>query len=234
MVWQEKLLATGKFRIGNNSYISPKAKMLGPHFSCGENCMIAADSLIRADLEMGEHCSINSFAVLVGKIRMGSMVRIASHASIVGFNHGYEDLDTPFFCQPVTYNGITIGDNVWIGANVLIVDGVTVGAHSIIAAGAVVTKDVTEYSIVGGNPARLIRDRRRPRSSNTSVETLLSTFGDKAREEYPHILNDAYDASRNCYVDNQQNREFSSRAWCDAIEIAAFFNETPHHSVRSF
>lgn len=54
-----------------------------------------------------------------------------------------------------------IEDDVWIGANAVIVDGVTIGAHSIVAGGAVVTKDVAPYSIVGGSPAKLIKDRRR-------------------------------------------------------------------------
>lgn len=225
--WQDKLIATGKFTIGADSYISHKARLLTPHFVCGEHCMVAADSLVRADVEMGQHCSINPFAVLAGKIRMGNMVRIASHVSIFGFNHGFEDLDKPFCHQPCTTQGITIGDDVWIGANAVIVDGVTLGAHSLVAAGAVVIRDVAEYSIVGGNPARLIRDRRQPKAGKQSLESQLADFGARVRDDYPHVLADAYDATRACYVDNQQNREPSSRAWCDAVEIAAFFNDTP-------
>jgi hypothetical protein len=90
---------------------------------------------------------------------MGDGVRIASHASIYGFNHGYADVTLPVYRQPLTTVGVTIGDDVWIGAGAVIVDGVRIGSHSIVAAGAVVTKDVPAYSIVGGNPARVIRDR---------------------------------------------------------------------------
>jgi len=227
--WQQKLIASGKYAIGKNVYISTKAQMFCSHFSCGDGCMIAADTIIRADLEMGKECSVNSFAVLAGKIRMGDMVRIASHVSIFGFNHGHEDLDKPFCKQPCTQEGITIGDDVWISANVVIVDGVTIGSHSLIAAGAVVTKDVPAYAIVGGNPAKLIRDRRHPKGTRQSLENILSDFGNMARNDYHNVLENAYDAEQNCYVDNQQNRKPTSRAWCDAVEIAALFNETPEH-----
>ncbi len=227
--WQQKLIATGNYTIGKNVYISTKAQMLGSHFVCGDRCMIAAESLIRADLEMGSECSVNSFAVLAGTIRMGSMVRIASHVSIFGFNHGYEDIEKPFCKQPCTTQGITIGDDVWIGANAVIVDGLTIGSHSLIAAGAVVTKDVPPYSIVGGNPAKLIRDRRQPKATKHNLENMLSDFGNKVRDEYRKVLDDAYDAEQNCYVDNQQNRKPTSRAWCDAVEIAALFGDTPQH-----
>jgi acetyltransferase-like isoleucine patch superfamily enzyme len=232
--WQDKLVATGKFTIGANTYISLKAKMLSPHFSCGDHCIIAADSLVRANIEMGQRCSINPFAVLAGKIRMGNMVRIASHVSLFGFNHGHEDLDKPFCQQPCTTRGITIGDDVWIGANAVIVDGVAIGSHSLIAAGAVVTKDVADYAIVGGNPARLIRDRRMPKPEKRNLESLLSEFGAKARSDYKHVLDDAHDAAQQCYMDNQQGRKPTSRAWCDAVEIAALFNEKPRHFSTEF
>ncbi len=227
--WQEKLIASGKYSIGKDVYISTKAQMLCSHFSCGDGCMIAADALMRADLEMGKACSVNAFTVLAGKIRMGDMVRIASHVSIFGFNHGHEDINKPFCKQPCTSEGIIIGDDVWIGANVVIVDGVTIGSHSLLAAGSVVTKDVPPYSIVGGNPAKRIRDRRQPKATKQSLDGALSDFGNMVRDDFQSVLDDAYDAEQNRYVDNQQNRKPTSRAWCDAVEIAAFFGETPHH-----
>lgn len=84
---------------------------------------------------------------------------IAGGASIYGFNHGME-IDSIMGHQPCSVKGIVVGDNCWIGASVTIVDGVTVGANSIVAAGSVVTKDVPEWSIVGGVPAKLIRKRK--------------------------------------------------------------------------
>ncbi len=230
--WQAALVETGCIQFGRDCVISRKARLFPRRLVCGDNCLIAADCLIRADVEMGCHCTVNSFVVLAGKIRMGDMVRIASHVSIHGANHGYKDLDKPICAQPQTEEGIQIGDDVWIGANVVIVDGVTVGSHSILAAGAVVTRDVPPYSIVGGNPARVIRDRREPRRRPGAERPELRAFGEKVRAEYPAVLEDAYDAGRGCYVDNQQERKPSSRAWCDAVEIAGFFGEVPARFTR--
>jgi len=230
--WQQELQDAGDIALGNACFISRKAVMLPSHFACGDQCYVAADALIRGDLEMGANCTVNSFAVLAGKVRMGDMVRIASHASIFGFNHGHQDIDKPFYLQPSTREGIEIGDNVWIGANATIVDGVKIGSHSLLAAGAVVTKDVPEYCIVGGNPARLIRDRRQPHRSPKSIESKLRTFGERAREEFVHVLDEAYDAQGKCYLDNQKDRKPTSRAWCDAVEIAAYFDQLPTHVSR--
>ena len=230
--WQAELTSTEKIILGKDCFISRKAKMLPLKFICGDRCMVAADALIRADVEMGSDCSVNPFAVLAGKIRMGDMVRIASHVSIFGFNHGHEDLEKPFCRQPCTSEGIAIGDDVWIGANAVIVDGVTIGAHSLLAARAVVTKDIPPYSIVGGNPARIIRDRRNPHKRNIDRENRLVAFGEMAKRDFPNVLIDAYDKERDCDVDNQKDRIPTTRAWCDAVEIAAAFGEIPEHFSR--
>lgn len=230
--WQAELTATGRMRFGRDCVISQKARLFPRNLVCGDNCLIAADCFIRADVEMGSHCTVNPFAVLAGKIRMGDMVRIATHACLYGANHGHEDLDKPFCAQPHTEEGITIGDDVWIGTQVIIVDGVTIGSHSLLAAGAVVTKDVPPYSIVGGNPARVIRDRRAPKRTMDSLHVQLRSFGERVRAEYRDVLADAFDSVQGCYLDNQHDREPTSRAWCDAVEIAGFFGEVPEHVPR--
>ncbi|HOO26508.1 MAG TPA: DapH/DapD/GlmU-related protein [Clostridiales bacterium] len=74
--------------------------------------------------------------------------------------HSYTDPDTPIVDQPTDQRKITIEDNVWIGANAVITPGITIGTGSIIGAGAVVTKDVEPYSVMGGVPAKLIRKRK--------------------------------------------------------------------------
>ena len=79
------------------------------------------------------------------------------HVVMSGLNHGFDDVSTAFRYQPCTTSEIIIGEACWIGANVVITAGVKVGKYSIIAAGSVVTKDVPEYSIVAGNPARLLK-----------------------------------------------------------------------------
>ena len=104
-------------------------------------------------MTFGEHVFINhSFtAMSVGGIYLGDRVQIGPHVTIVTDNHDFANRNV-LICKPVK-----IGNGVWIGANVTILPGVTVGENAVIAAGAVVTKDVPANSIVGGNPARVIR-----------------------------------------------------------------------------
>ena len=157
---QQQLSADYDCTFGERCYVSPLAIVLPDKLQMGDRSYIAGGAIVRsARLIMGSDCSLNSYSVLSGDITMGNGVRIASHASIYGFNHGYESIDIPIFQQPLTTKGITIGDDVWIGANAVILDGVTISSHSIVAAGAIVTKDIPAYSIVGGNPARIIRSR---------------------------------------------------------------------------
>ncbi|HVX47529.1 MAG TPA: acyltransferase, partial [Mycobacteriales bacterium] len=106
---------------------------------------------------------------------------------------------------------------VWIGSNVVVVDGVTIGAHAIIGAGSVVTKDVAEWAVVAGNPARRIRDRRSARTPNADLRDRLSAFADTAREDAAAVLERCWDGER--FTDRPQ-AEPTLRAWCDAVEIA--------------
>ena len=104
-------------------------------------------------MRFGEHVFINhSFtAMSVGGIYIGDRVQIGPHVTIVTDNHDFSNRSV-LRCRPVR-----IGSGVWIGSNVTILPGVTVGENAVIAAGAVVTKDVPANSIAGGNPARVIR-----------------------------------------------------------------------------
>lgn len=160
ILYQQLLSAEYSCTFGEACYVSPQAVVLPDQLQMGDRSYIAGGAIIRsARLVMGSDCSLNSYSVLSGDITMGNGVRVASHASMYGFNHGFVSTDIPVFRQPCTVQGIIIGDDVWIGANAVILDGVQIGSHSIVAAGAVVTRDVPAYSIVGGNPARLIRSR---------------------------------------------------------------------------
>lgn len=157
---QQQLAADYPCTFGEACFVSPQAIVLPDQLTLGDRSYIAGGAIVRSTrLVTGSDCSINSYSVLSGDITMGNGVRIASHASLYGFNHGYAVTDVPVFRQPLTVKGIVIEDDVWIGANAVILDGVRIGSHSIVAAGAIVTRDVPAYSIVGGNPARLIRSR---------------------------------------------------------------------------
>ncbi|NJL30587.1 MAG: acyltransferase [Phycisphaerales bacterium] len=110
------------------------------------------------DIDIGEKVSVNPYTILYGHggLKIGSRTRIAAHCVIIPANHRIEDPAQPMMDQGLTCEGITIGEDVWIGAGVKVLDGVNVGDHAVLAAGAVVAKDVEAWSIVGGVPAKPI------------------------------------------------------------------------------
>ena len=82
----------------------------------------------------------------------------APHVHISDRNHGFEDIHTPISRQKVTSNGpVVIGAETWLGFGCQVMSGVKIGRHCVIAAGAVVVKDVPDYCVVGGNPARILK-----------------------------------------------------------------------------
>lgn len=147
--------------LGDECFISGLASIDNEALRLGDRTYVAAGAYLTGDLVTGADCSVNPYTVIRGKVTMGDGVRIGAHTSILGFNHSMES-GTPVFRQPLTSKGIVIGDDVWIGSHVVILDGVHVGSHSVLAASAVVTKDVPDGAVVGGNPARFIRWRVEP------------------------------------------------------------------------
>ena len=132
----------------------------------GKTSNIHATVIMRQayNIEIGEHCLINHNNVLQagkvdGKIKIGNYVHTGADVMIIAFNHGFDTRDIPTIEQDYYDGTITIGDDVWIGGGASILAGVTIGKGAIIAGGAVVNKDVPEYAIVGGIPARVIKYR---------------------------------------------------------------------------
>ncbi len=109
------------------------------------------------DVIIGNFTRIGISNVLIGPISIGNEVILAQNVVLSGLNHCYDDISLPPRRQPTKRRKITIEDEVWIGANSVITTGVTIGKHSVVAAGSVVTKDVPAYSVVAGNPAKLIK-----------------------------------------------------------------------------
>ncbi len=113
------------------------------------------------NIKIGERVSINRNTMITAKapIEIGNNVSIGPNVVINSGNHNFSRKDIPICNQGHTVENITIENDVWIGASAIILAGVTIGVGSVIAAGAVVTKDVEPYSIMAGVPARLIKKR---------------------------------------------------------------------------
>ena len=136
------------------------------NISFGNEIYIVDGAVLRADegqIIIGNKFALNGNARIVadcgGKIIIGNSVMVGPNTVIRASNHRSKDTNLDIWDQGQTGGTITIGDDVWIAANVVILPGVKVGSHSIIAAGAVVTKDVADYSLVGGVPAKVISMR---------------------------------------------------------------------------
>lgn len=109
------------------------------------------------DVIIGDYTIIGLGNVIIGPVTIGNNVMLAQNIVVSGLNHGYEDINTSPRLQKETCKPIIISDDVWIGANCVITAGVTLGKHCVIGAGSVVTKDVPDYAIAVGNPARVIK-----------------------------------------------------------------------------
>jgi len=153
--------------IEDNCFINALCKKgirIGDNFSLGKNSIIECTGVIREvgeGLIIGDNVGIASDAVISvrGTVKIGSNTIFGPGVKIFSENHVFEDLVTPIFLQGATRIGIEIGEDCWIGANTVILDGVHIGKKVVTGAGAVINKDVPDYAIVGGVPAKVIRMR---------------------------------------------------------------------------
>jgi len=112
-------------------------------------------------ISLGDYSGLGVNCNVRGPLEIGSYVNMGPDVRIITINHKTERTDIPMKGQGVlSPQKVTICDDVWIGARVIILPGVTIGKGSIIGAGAVVTKDVPEYAVMGGVPARVIKFRK--------------------------------------------------------------------------
>ncbi|MCA9934924.1 MAG: acyltransferase [Anaerolineales bacterium] len=110
-------------------------------------------------IKIGSDSLIGEYTVIRGQggVTIGDRVYTSPFTQIIAVNHVFADPQRPFVEQGITAQGIVIEDDVWIGASAVITDGVHIGQGAVIGAGAVVTKDVLPYTVVGGVPAKPIK-----------------------------------------------------------------------------
>ena len=127
------------------------------------NNIIMNDVLIQGGgtVEIGKNTYIGSFSVIGcnEKITIGENCMIAQSVSIRDTDHNYARIDIPMNNQGVVTSPVSINDDVWVGYGAVITKGINIARGSIIGANAVVTRDVPEYAVVGGVPARIIKFR---------------------------------------------------------------------------
>ena len=131
--------------------------------SCGEAVAMYSNVYLKnpQNLELGNNVTIQPMTYIEasGGVKIGSDTSIAHGVSIMSETHNTSDRDELFKNQGMTYKPVVIGEDTWIGAKATIVAGVTIGNKAIIGANSVVTKDVPDYAIVVGSPARIIKYR---------------------------------------------------------------------------
>ena len=129
-------------------------------FTLGKDSTIEDFSTVNngvGEVFIGDRTRIGLGNTLIGPVKIGNDVRLAQNVVMSGLNHDYEDVSLPISQQGVNTAPIVIEDETWIGSNAMVVAGVTVGKHCVIAGGSVVTKNVPAYSVVAGNPARVLK-----------------------------------------------------------------------------
>lgn len=128
--------------------------------NCGKSVDIGRRVKLCPRLSIGDNSSIGDFSYLQGNIVIGKNVMMAPRCALIADNHEFGDTDRPMNVQGIRNGKIVIDDDVWIGYGVTILPNVHVHEGAICAAAAVITHDVPPYSIVGGNPARILKWRK--------------------------------------------------------------------------
>ena len=161
--WYIRLLAPLYQHRGRGSKIYHSVRMDTPpyrKFSLGKHSVIESYACINnavGDVIIGDYTRIGLHCTVIGPVTIGSHVNLAQGIVTTALNHNFEDTSLLIDEQGVSTKPVIIGDDVWIGANAVILPGVTIGSHVVVAAGAVVTKDVPDGCIVAGVPAKILK-----------------------------------------------------------------------------
>lgn len=157
--WYVRMLAPLYQHRGRGSVIHRSVRMDTPpyrRFSLGRRSVVESFCCINnavGDVVIGDNTRIGLHSTVIGPVSIGSHVNLAQGITVTALNHNFADTERCIDGQGITTKPVVIEDDVWIGANAVILPGVTIGRHSVIAAGAVVTRDVPPHSLAAGVPA---------------------------------------------------------------------------------
>ena len=161
--WYVRLLAPLYQHRGRGAKIYHSVRMDTPpyrRFWLGRHSVIESFCCINnavGDVTIGDYTRIGIHNTIIGPVCIGNHVNLAQGITVTALNHNFEDASKRIDEQGISTKPVVIGDDVWIGANAVILPGVTIGSHCVVAAGAVVTKDVPDNCVVGGVPAKVIK-----------------------------------------------------------------------------
>ena len=161
--WYIRLLAPLYQHRGRGSKIYHSVRMDTPpyrRFSLGDHSVIESFCCINnavGDVMIGDHTRVGLHNTIIGPVSIGNHVNLAQGITVTALNHNFSDPDKLIDEQGISTAAVHIGDDVWIGANAVVLPGVTIGNHSVVAAGAIVTKDVPQGSLVAGVPAKILK-----------------------------------------------------------------------------
>lgn len=161
--WYIRLLAPLYQHRGRGSKIYHSVRMDTPpyrRFSLGDHSVIESFCCINnavGDVMIGDHTRVGIHNTIIGPVSIGNHVNLAQGITVTALNHNFSDPDKLIDEQGISTAAVHIGDDVWIGANAVVLPGVTIGNHSVVAAGAIVTKDIPQGSLVAGVPAKILK-----------------------------------------------------------------------------
>ena len=146
--------------IFNERYISiGEDTLIGPGVALSAGMVPGQECLSSPVVSIGDRCLIGRGSGIVGhfSITIGNDVWTGHHVYITDQNHGYEDVTRPISAQSQPERAVSIGDGSWLGHGCVVLPGVSIGAHVVVGANSVVTKNIPDFSVAVGSPARVIR-----------------------------------------------------------------------------
>ncbi|MCC6569696.1 MAG: acyltransferase [Anaerolineales bacterium] len=158
-------------KLGNGSYLDHGAYLHAcPNgIEIGERSIVMHGAILHvynfrgmpnSGIKIGRDSLVGEYSIIRGQggVTIGDRVYTSPFTQIISVNHIFDDPNRPFVEQGITADGIVIEDDVWLGAGSIVTDGVRVGKGAVVAAGAVVTQDVPPHTVVGGVPAKVLRE----------------------------------------------------------------------------